>query len=168
VEKLTWMSADGKHQLAAWIEIGFGGANWCAELDGHIEGRVYAPSTNIPVEARKAGIVAAIGRVALSVERYKALLAEAARLEAEYAKSPAALKTKRERLCNALRGSLEDARDAREAAFEADCVHGLPGYDTPAVSEAQQALAAFDAAHPEIVAAIEAEKEAAAARNRWR
>jgi len=163
--KLTW--AIKEYKLAAWVEVGIGGVVWCATLDGHNEGQLYQPSTRISDAARKDGIVAAIGRVALTAERYATLEKRAARLAEEYKTSPEALRTEREDLCNAIRGALDDARDAREQAFEDDCAHGLPGYDTPAVAAAQQALANFDGTHPEIVAAIKVEREEAVKRNQW-
>lgn len=167
MDKITWTSRDGAHQLAAWVEIGMGGVVWQASIDGKGEGGgCYGANTQIPAAHRAAGIVAAIGRVALTPERYAVLQAEAARLRAEYQTSPAALRERRQGLTDAIRGALDDARAARGRAFARD-LGGIPGYETPAVIAARTALAEFDAAHPEIVAARKAEAEAAADRNRW-
>ena len=166
--KLTWTSADGTHQLEAWVEIGIGGVVWCATLDGADEGKLYTPTTHdIPAEARALGFTARIGRVGLTQERHEILRAEAARLAVEYSMRPAALREKREDLCNEIRWATEDAREARDKAFEVDCINGLPGYNTPAVQAARKALADFDAAHPEIVDAIEAEREERRKRHEW-
>jgi len=167
MDAITWKSKDEAHQLAAWVEDGLFGPEWHATLDGHDQGSALSPNRNIPPAARAAGIVASIGRVALTKERYDALQAEVKRLAAEWAATPAGLRSQRDSLEMGVRGALEDARLAREQAFEDDCAHGLPGYDTSAVLAARSALAEFDAAHPEIVKELKADEAAAVERNKW-
>jgi len=112
------------------------------------------------------GVVATIGRVALTADRYETLTAEAAALKAEYRQSPEGLRGQRRDLVAAIRGAGDEAWAARERAFQAD-IGGIPSYDTPKVRAARAALVAFDAAHPEVVAALAAAKAADADRHAW-
>jgi hypothetical protein len=165
--KITWTSKDGAHQLAAWVQIGIGGVVWHASIDGKGEGGgCYGANTQIPAAHRAAGIVAAIGRVALTADRYAVLIAEASILQDQYRNRPESLREQRQNLAADIRGALDDAGHARERAFNRD-IGGIPGYEIPAVVAARKALADFDAAHPEIAARIADDKAAAAERNTW-
>jgi hypothetical protein len=58
--------------------------------------------------------------------------------------------------------------DARSAWFDSESpVGALPNYDTPEYHEAEAALAAFDAAHPDIVEQLKAEKAEMVNRHMW-
>lgn len=58
--------------------------------------------------------------------------------------------------------------DARNAWFDSEApVGGLPGYDTPEYQQANAALEAFDAAHPEVVEQLKAEKAEMVKRHMW-
>lgn len=80
-----------------------------------------------------------------------------------------ALRRERERLVSDYRGATEDQADAYERAHAREDVLAWDvrrSWDGR-IAEARAALAAFDAAHPEIVEEIRAEKQAAAERHRW-
>jgi len=166
MEKLTWQSRDGQHALAAWVEIGIGGVIWHATVDGRECGGCYGAGTAVSPAFRAAGVVANIGRVALTADRYAALCAEAAALKVQYRQSPEGLRGQRRDLGAAIRGAVAEAQAARERAFQED-IGGIPSYDTPKVRAAHAALAAFDEAHPGVVAALAAAKAADADRHAW-
>lgn len=100
--------------------------------------------------------------------------AEAARLDGwileQLAADPAGriqlLRADRKRLAREIKDVLDEIADAREDAFQGDTGE-IPSYDSPEYRAAFSALVAFDAAHPEIIAQIERESAASAARNRW-
>lgn len=79
------------------------------------------------------------------------------------------LRVERETLAARLAGAREDARNRAHRAWErGDEAAGVaPVEAAPAVEEARAALAAFDAAHPEVAAARQAEREEAAQRATW-
>jgi hypothetical protein len=74
------------------------------------------------------------------------------------------LRQQRHNLLCAIRGSVDDWSAHRERCFRQDTgLHGMAPFETK-VAAAEQALAEFDTAHPEVIAAIEAEKAEAGAR----
>ena len=99
--------------------------------------------------------------------------AEAERLMAEaravYAASPAGLRVARTALTERIRcasGAASDTRTRNFHKFDTGAGMGRNGYDAKA-DAARAELAAFDAAHPEILAAIEAENAASVESNFW-
>jgi hypothetical protein len=85
-----------------------------------------------------------------------------------YNQTPKALRTRREMLVGEINGILDEQQYRREKWFEAENKTGtIPQYETPALKEAEAKLAEFDATHPEIIAAIKAEKEESIKRNEW-
>jgi hypothetical protein len=99
--------------------------------------------------------------------------AEAERLMAEaraaYADSPAGLRAARTTLTERIRcasGAAADTRTENFHRYDTGAGMGRNGYDAKAEA-ARAELIAFDAAHPEIKAGIEAEKTESVARNFW-
>lgn len=75
--------------------------------------------------------------------------------------------------CRALVATIAGLYDDQSAAYERAHARQDPRamairarYDAP-IAEAEAALASFDAAHPEIIAAIKAERAEATERNKW-
>lgn len=99
---------------------------------------------------------------------------EAARLEtaliayrdADPGYQAARLRSDRQDLVDAINAAFDAEAAAREVAFQRHSAP--PAYGGDAVRAAEQALAAFDAAHPEIIAAIEQEHAARTADAMWR
>lgn len=83
-----------------------------------------------------------------------------------YAASPTGLREQRRQLATEISIVLDRQQARRERAFNRD-MGRIPQYDTPEYQAAVKALADFDAAHPEIKAAIEAEKQAGIERHMW-
>ena len=111
------------------------------------------------------------GRLALTAA--EAEIIEAAKIAArtEYEALPVfsakRLRSERESLCCSLAASLDDLSAHRECCYQEDCgFHGMEPFDA-AIKTASEKLAAFDAAHPEIVGIIEREKAERAERNAW-
>lgn len=99
--------------------------------------------------------------------------AEAERLMAEaraaYAASPAGLRAARTTLIERIRCASGAAADTRTSNFHRlDTGHGMGRNEYDKKAEAARTeLADFDAAHPEILGAIEAENAASVERNFW-
>jgi hypothetical protein len=102
-----------------------------------------------------------------------AVRAEAERLMAEaraaHAASPAGLRAARTAITERIRCASGAAADARTANFHRyDTGRGMGRNEYDAKAEAARVeLAAFDATHPEVIAAIEAEVAASVERNFW-
>lgn len=79
--------------------------------------------------------------------------------------TPDGLRSQREDLARAHRSAVEWESDRHHAAFDGDDLGTAP--DRSASDAAHAALAAFDAAHPEVLAAIKAERGERALRNVW-
>ena len=76
------------------------------------------------------------------------------------------LREERLRLREEIKYILDATEEARERAFNRD-IGGIPSYDSPEYQAARAALATFDAAHPEFIALLAAEKEAEIQRHMW-
>lgn len=87
-------------------------------------------------------------------------LSEAAALEVARAMTPLGLKDQRARLANNLGGLRETAWNAQDRYVANDLLGRRPTDLTAQIEAARVALADFDAAHPEVIAAIEAAKKA--------
>jgi len=163
--RLTWTSGDGR-TLTAWIG---GQGEWLAAVGGEETGVCMGPSLDIPANLRAMGVVARIGRVCLRQPQLDALLAEAEQAAAARRTSPEGLRAERRGLLDCIAGEVSAVRSARERQFadESGCARPLPGYDSPAVRAAEAALAEFDRAHPDVVAAVEAERAEVARRAVW-
>jgi hypothetical protein len=120
--------------------------------------------------AKAKGYTSTVGRVALTAEETEAvreaLAAVAAEIEAEtLAADPLThLKSRRRALAEDLAGLREEDRHRREAAWEREDEAGAfrtsPKLAVQ-IAAAETALADFDAAHPEVLASIEAAEAAA-------
>ena len=97
-----------------------------------------------------------------------AKLDAAARQEAEI--NPNILRSRRERLVDEINYLGDAAHEDHVASIErasATGVYRKPADNSAALEKARAALADFDAAHPEIVAAIEQERQESIERNMW-
>ena len=128
-----------------------------------------APS-GAPTEIAKALYVRGLGSIGLIATEAEAVEAVFTEIDATPEAAAAQLWTERASLIDAIRG----AEDQGEADFEAAWARELEDEAFAARSKADEHrakamrdLATFDAAHPEIIAEIEAEKEAAVERNTW-
>jgi hypothetical protein len=73
--------------------------------------------------------------------------------------TPTALRNQRNRLVATLNGLHDGIHARRELAIDAG-LDNLPDYDNAATRAAEQAIADFDATHPEVKAAIRSERDA--------
>lgn len=116
------------------------------------------------------GATHAIGPVCLAAEEAARVAEAVAAYEAADPEIAAAkLRAERDAIVGRIAGAREAAEHAREQAWErADDRAGVSENEYDARAKAAHIdLAAFDAAHPEVAAAIEAEKKAAVERNLW-
>ncbi len=111
----------------------------------------------------KTGILLSDDQAAIVGQGWEAAVTEIAATPAEVARR---LGDKRENLVARIQGELDETAAARERAFTRD-IGQIPDYDRPKYRVAVAALAAFDAAHPEIVAAIKREHDESVARHMW-
>lgn len=108
--------------------------------------------------------------IALFAAEAAPILAEIDRRRDAYAASPegraAGLRSEREALVAAVDGAIEDQADAYDRAHDRQdaAAEIIRREHQPAVDAARAALAAFDAAHPEVADAIRAERMARADR----
>lgn len=108
--------------------------------------------------------VLACGKIPVGVPSEVAAQIQAAQKAA--ANRPESLESQRESLVAAIRGAGDQFEAAREYFFSEDTGRGagkVAAAET-AIKKAEKALADFDAAHPEIIAAIQAEEAEAAER----
>lgn len=112
-----------------------------------------------------------LGNICLTSPEAAALeeMAQAAR--AAHDLTPAGLREQRDRLVEAIGYALDDWHETHQRAVEQMSATGTTRIDAdakePAVVEARQALAAFDAAHPEIAQLVEADRIATVERAMW-
>ena len=117
---------------------------------------------------------ARIGRHMIALGADQAAILESAFGEFEAgcpAIQAANLRSERQSLSLALAGLLDEQHESGRRAIEragAEGVYREPRDLTPEIDAARAALAEFDAAHPEVIAAEEAEKKAATERAMWR
>jgi hypothetical protein len=166
-----WLEVRGREEEGRWYAV--------AAIDGsEVASSSWAPLDEIS-DAQAARLPAEfaggyrIGPVALTrAEGDKVRAAEvAARAawEASPAGQRAALVAERRALASRLAGAREAAAFHAERAWErGDEAAGVArARDDAAVRAARAALMAFDAAHPEVVAALEAERAERAERSAW-
>jgi hypothetical protein len=80
---------------------------------------------------------------------------------------PNALRNQRERLVREINAIAADADARSAAAWDAENINAAMADDPPELAAAIVALETFDAAHPEIKAAIDAERKADTERAQW-
>jgi len=139
-------------------------------IDGVEDSGLLGPNYRIPAAIKARGFVAAVGRVPLTAEEAEAAEAAMAALKAERAATPDGLEDRRQYLVEKLVALRESAAAEREAAWERE--DEAAGVTTPAevageIAAASRAVRDFDAAHPEVVAAIKAADAAEARRRMW-
>ena len=123
-------------------------------------GRLHTPRDQAALEAR---LGYTIGDLKAAVDAHDLDGRRAAR-EA-WLTTPDGLRSQRETLVRAHRSAVEWEAGRHDADFDARDFGTAP--DRSASDAAHAALAAFDAAHPEVVAAIKAERAERALRNVW-
>jgi hypothetical protein len=153
------------------IEIGTmidGSAAWVyAKVDGKTDATVLGPGKlNKSVTANGRTYTHRIGNVGILAEELPAIESALAQANHEAAQSPAGLREQRLTLVAKIAGALDETEAARERAYNRD-IGGIPSYDSPKYRAAKQALAEFDAAHPEIKAALERERQESIKRHMW-
>lgn len=164
---LTWTASNGS-AIEIEARIGIGGAVLVARIDGKQVASHYGPTIlKTPVAANGQSVVASIGKVGLTAERYALVREIYEPIKAQYAKSLENLGEIRrdlvERLVNIRIEADDAANDRIERAIGTGIYSGGADYSTKERA-AVDALAAFDAAHPEIIDAIRADRSAAAER----
>lgn len=168
-ETLTWTTSKGS-SIEVTIREYAGRARAEARINGALEIETGLRPVSREVTA-SIGVTACIGRVGLTAEREAAVRALMTRVQAEIDATPqarrAALSVERGQLADRI-GYLVDAAHedgvARVEQMSATGVAPKALRDWAAEEAvARAALAAFDAAHPEIVAALEAERAVRAA-----
>lgn len=164
---LTWTASNGS-TIEIEAKVGMSGAILVARLDGKEMASVYGASTlKTPVSANGQTVVASVGKIGLNAERYEIVKAMYAAVKAEHANTPEGLEATRRGLADDLNAIRAEADYAGRGRVERAMATGVDkgGVDLSAKEQAaSDALAAFDAAHPEIIEAIRAEKSAAAKR----
>jgi hypothetical protein len=169
---LTKTSADGRS-----IEIRIHVERGLAIVVGYLAGQQHAAGLTTlgrPVAIKGQSYVASVGKLALTqaeadTVRAACRAAELATPEGQAAALRAeatALRAERRMLVVEVNGALDDTRQARERGSDED-LGNIPDYDSREYREALARLAAFDAAHPEVKAAIKAEREADRIRHQW-
>jgi hypothetical protein len=153
------------------IEIGItidGSAAWVyAKVDGKTAATVLGPGRlSKPQTVDSITYTHRIGNVGVAAEELPLIEAALTEANREAAQSPAGLREQRLTLQAKIRGVLDETEAARERGYNED-IGRIPSYDSPAYRAAKQALADFDATHPEIKAAIEAEKQESIKRHMW-
>lgn len=104
------------------------------------------------------------GILALTDDEAGAVRSAVVAAKATHAATPQAmarkLRSERQSLCDAHAGALDAMDEHRERCFQGDIgFHGMEPYQAK-IDAAVAAIAAFDADHPEVIAAINAERKA--------
>ena len=112
-----------------------------------------------------------IGPLALTDSETETLRAAVMAAKEEHEGTPKAkaekLRQQRNDLACGVAGAVDDLGAHRERCFQQDTgFHGMAPFEAK-IAGAEKALAEFDAAHPEVIAAIKAEQADATARNMW-
>ena len=167
--KITWSTRDGREVK---VEIEQHGAEVVATA--FVGGKYVFCGTPELMEMPISGAVARLGNLGLVQERYDEVMAAIRALRAELDEIPEVkfdkLARQRERLAETLNWARDDAYQAEHDRIEHTRVTGI---GTAAVNhsskvhEAEAALAAFDAAHPEIVAELKADRAKRTAAHMW-
>ena len=83
-----------------------------------------------------------------------------------YARTPAALRRQRDDLVIRINAALDKTEAEREKGFGQD-IGRIPSYESPEYRRANEALRQFDIERPEILAAVEQERQARVERHMW-
>ena len=170
IKAISRISKKTGHTIEIGAEIAVGGVWYCAWDNGYKMDSRAGYKSNDP-KYRAAGFCGAVGSYAVLIGEDVAIDAAYAQLQEIYHNSPEALRSRRDSLSI----NLSSLLDAEHAAYTAKIEHISEHGFTPKsnrdfsaeIAAAKQALADFDAAHPEIIAAIVAEKEESSRRNMW-
>ncbi len=160
---LTWKASNGQQ-----VEVRYVGGLYQVQsyLDGKLMGTGFTTFGRPKVIAGKS-YVASIGKIALTREQHDSIRAAVKVIELSTPEGQmAALREERRRLVADIRAILHGTEVARERAFSED-LGRIPDYDSPEYRLAEARLAEFDAAHPEVLAAIKAEREAERKAHEW-
>jgi hypothetical protein len=153
------------------VEIGVvidGSAAWVyAKVDGKTDATVLGPGRLSKPQMHEGRIythhIGHVGILADELPLIESALAEANR---EASQTPAGLREQRLTLVAAIAGALDETEAARERGYNED-IGRIPSYDSPEYRAAKQALAEFDATHPEVKAALEQERQESIKRHMW-
>lgn len=167
---VTWTSKSGKTITATLDD------NMPTWLNVVVDGRGIGAGYVIPVTDKQASAVAAqctdggmthvliCGKIPVGVPADVAAKIHAAQKQIE--SCPQSLESQRQLLVATIQGASDDCSTARERAFDRDTGEGWREVNRAeqAIRTAEKQLADFDAAHPEIIAAITAERDEATER----
>ena len=167
---ITWTAGNGS-KIAISIAESDGRAVASASVDGVRELERSPTMLKAPLQIGDAVVVATIGKIGLTQERLDAVMAMMSAAQADIDARPDVqmrkLIAQRRRLAEQIGDILDAAHEAHVRFIERASAHGFAhrdGRDFDAEEKAARAaLAAFDTAHPDVVAAVAADKAAAAA-----
>lgn len=153
------------------IEIGVtvdGSAAWVyAKVDGKTDSVILGPGRlSKPQTHNGRTYTHHIGHVGILAGELPLIEAALAEARTAAAQTPEGLREHRLTLVARISGALDQTEQERERAFDRD-IGGIPSYDSPAYRAAKRALEEFDAAHPEIKAALEQERQERINRHMW-
>lgn len=145
------------------LEIGISeDGNW---IEAYLDGKYITGKTGIgkaQLHNMGAEFTHQLGPVLMTSAEAEAIeMARPAVIEA-HRQTPEGLRIQRQQLCDTIRGILDDRQSLRDWAQDTGVMDDLPipSYDSPEYRKAKQELADFDAAHPEIIEALERERKA--------
>ena len=169
---VTWTASNGS-AIEITAQVGFDGPMVVAKIDGKETGSTYSlDRLPAPVKAGANLVVASIGKVGLTEERYQAVREMFSAARREWANTPDGLRARREALLEKIADARHEMDSTHRRRVEQASATGVVPPQTLSRAEIRErnavaALAEFDVQHPEIVASIEAERDAATERNMW-
>lgn len=159
MSSLTWTASNGA-EIEITAEADEDGAILTAKIDGKVVARREILDRVTPVVVNGQTVVAAIGKVGLTAERAEAVRAMLAAAKAECG-DLADLRSRRVELVSALSSIRRESDYAARRRITTASATGIDkGSRSLSTREraAADALDAFDVAHPEILAEIQAER----------
>ena len=168
---LAWTASNGS-AIEIKAVIGMYGPMIVSTINGNVSGETSNPEPlKTPVKSGDVVVVAAIGKVGLTAERFAAVQEMYEAIKAEFAKTPEGLTQARQWLAEDLAAIREQVDLTSRRRIARASATGIASPASIKLAEQEQAavdaLAAFDAAHPEIIASIQAERAERTERNMW-
>jgi len=169
--KINRKSRDGQHiiEFSLSTDLYGGYVIIASRLDGKIQGswQLSADLLRDEAKAEKMGGVCGLGGSLMLAEERAQLLAWGEQMQIEIDAHPniilkRAMETRDALICG-INGELDRVQVARERGYDED-LGNIPSYDSSAYRAAVAALAAYDAAHPKIIAKIKSDKAEAITR----
>jgi hypothetical protein len=159
----TRTTSNGK-QIDGHVEFRLGMKSLVIAIDGKRQKESGNPSIITEQARKRHGIPAqfthVLAGVALTADEMQAF-------QQSEVFDPNALRKEREALVRHINAIAAEHDASRAEAWDDEDIAGAMADDPADLTEAQAKLAAFDAAHPEVKAAIEADRAAATERAQW-